>query len=86
MIKSETHSLTLAYSEVSALEDYLYSIDTNLERFANGASYAASAHGITLHCVGKEQAEKIWDAVLEATPGEDFNEDEAQAMNDLRPS
>lgn len=71
MIKSRTHSLTLAFCEVVALEEHLSDVSTSLEIFTSGASYAASAHGITIGCTTEKQAEDIWEAVLLATDDRD---------------
>lgn len=71
MIKSESYSLTLDFREIAKLEEHLESCTLCLENYANGASYAASAHGVTIYCVSGEQAQRIWNAVLEATEDED---------------
>lgn len=71
MIKSKSHSITLAYCEILALEQLLDARETTLELFANGASYTAGHHGVTMYCTTSRQAEKVWLATLEATDDED---------------
>ena len=72
MIAGHAYPLTLAYCEVSSLEEYLENLDHSLERMTNGASFSASAHGITITFPREEDRAAVWDLVLEATnDGED---------------
>lgn len=74
MIKSKSHVITFAFCEISALEKHLDVLSISLESFANGVSYLASHHGVTMYCTTAKQAEKIWNATLEATDDEGDNE------------
>jgi len=80
MIKSESHSITLAYCEIFALEQLMDARYTTLELFANGASYTAGHHGVTMYCTTSKQAEKVWAATLEAT--DDCDDDGSEDDND----
>ena len=75
MIKSKSFDLTLAYCEVSALEMYLENNGTSLEIMTCGASYSASANGITIKFGSERDADKVWGLVLEATDDEDEEEE-----------
>ena len=67
MIAGTQYDIVLAYPEITALEEYLFSAGTSLEITTSGASYSASAHGVII-CFGSEkQRDKIVDFVLLAT-------------------
>jgi len=67
MIAGHAYPLTLAFREVAALEDHLDSLSHSLDRITAGASFSASAHGITITFLREESRKKVWDLVLEAT-------------------
>lgn len=66
-----TYPLTLAYGEVAAVEYYLESLGTSLERKTVHASFSANAHGITIIFPRQEDQRYLWDMVLAATREED---------------
>ena len=75
MIKSKSFDLTLAYSEVALLEEYLSNNGTSLELMTIGASYSASAHGVTIKFGTEKDADRLRGLVLEATDDGDEDED-----------
>jgi len=75
MIKSKSHNVSLSYSEIYALEEYLIKHSIGLENFTNGSSYAASYYGITINCVSSGMADKVWDAVIIATDEREEEDD-----------
>lgn len=76
MIKSKSFDLTLGYCEVSALEEYLTNNGTSLESVTCGASYSASAHGITIKFGSERDADRVWGLVLEAIDDDEDGDDE----------
>jgi hypothetical protein len=74
--KSKSFNLTLAYSEISALVEYLANNGTSLEHVTHGASYSASAHGITIQFGFERDADKVWGLVLEATDDDEDDEED----------
>ena len=62
-----TYPLTLACSEVAAVDLYLETKGSSLERKSIHASFSASAYGITINFPQEEDRRELWDLVLEAT-------------------
>ena len=66
MIKGKCFSITLTYYEISIVEDYLSEYRQGLESVTSGASYSASAYGVSISFKSEQEADQLWDFVTEA--------------------
>ena len=71
MIKGKNYNITLAYSEVATLDEYLEKQGSSLERVTGQASFDASVHGVTIYFTFEVDADNLWDLVIEATMEEE---------------
>ena len=66
MIKGKCFSITLTYREIAIAEEYLSEYRPGLEFLTSGATYSATAHGVSISLGSEKDADILWDFVTEA--------------------